>query len=341
MPAVTPGMNNPFELYDLLQDYAASSAQIQSVVIGLVWTYCEADAIGLAMSPGLATRTLPWAGSLRGRKLNELASWVREFDPYQATLGMAAINAGINRLGLLPEATRLQPSADGNGNLTVFEHFLPLIRGKKSVVIGRYPGLERFAAMNQLDLTVLERQPGEADLPDSACEYVLPQAEWVFITATSIPNKTFPRLAALARNATSVLMGPTTPWIPDLYHFGIDYLAGVEVADAEALRCTVSEGGGVRLFDTAVRYRVAPLTVETGKQWARHMIAQTAAERESLKQAMEDWYAQGEVRRFPRYADLDAAGLRLSRLDTCFKRMWDESPDPHPLAHRSGAASGA
>lgn len=270
-------MSPPYEIYDLLQDYAGGTDTVGAVAIGLVWTYCEADAIGLAMSPGIPTRTLPWAGSLGGRPLADLASWVREFDPYQATLGMAAVNAGINRLGLLPDGLCLEPGA--NGNLAVFEHFLPQIRGKKTVVIGRYPGLDRYAAAHDLDLTVLERQPGEGDLPDAACEYVLPRADWVFITATSIPNKTFPRLAELSRDAVSVLMGPTTPWLPDLYHFGIDYLAGVDIADAEALRRTVCEGGGVRLFDTAVRYRVAPLSIEAGKQWARRMIARTAQER--------------------------------------------------------------
>lgn len=327
-------MSPPYEIYDLLQDYAGGPDTVGAVAIGLVWTYCEADAIGLAMSPGIPTRTLPWAGRLGGRPLAELASWVREFDPYQATLGMAAVNAGINRLDLLPDGLCLEPGA--NGNLAVFEHFLPQIRGKKTVVIGRYPGLDRYAAAHDLDLTVLERQPGEGDLPDAACEYVLPRADWVFITATSIPNKTFPRLAELSRDAVSVLMGPTTPWLPDLYHFGIDYLAGVEIADAEALRRTVCEGGGVRLFDTAVRYRVAPLSIEAGKQWARRMIAQTAAERENLKQAMDAWYAQGNVRRFPQYSSLEFVNQRLSRLDTCFKRMWDEKPDEHPLFSRAG-----
>lgn len=334
-------MASPYELYDALQDYAAGVEPIQAVLIGLVWTYCEAEAVGLAMSPGILTRTLPWSGSLRGKSIAELAGWLREFDPYQAAIGMAAVNAGINRLNLLPEGTTLEPRAGANNNLAVFEHFLPQLRGKRVVVVGRYPGLDQFAAAHGLDLTVLERQPGANDLPDSACEYVLPRAEWVFITATSIPNKTFPRLAELSRDAITVLMGPTTPWLPELYHFGIDYLAGVEIADAGTLRNTLAEGGGVRIFDDAVRYRVAAIGIEPSKIWTRQLIARTVQEREQLKQAMETWYARGEAGRFPQLAGLELVNQRLSRLDTCFKRLWDEQPDANPLFSRAAGGKPA
>src|SRR5690554_5006010 len=93
-------MTNTYDIYDLLQDYAAAPASVREVLIGLVWTYCETDAVGLAMSPGISTRTLSWAGTLRGKSVAELSAWVREFDPYRATVGMAAVNAGINSLQL-------------------------------------------------------------------------------------------------------------------------------------------------------------------------------------------------------------------------------------------------
>ena len=316
-----PDMANPYEIYDLLQDYAAGPEAVREVLIGLVWTYCEAEAVGLAMSPGFPTRTLPWAGSLRGKTVAGLARWVREFEPYQAAVGMAAANAAINRRHGLPEGLTLEPIA--SGNLAVFEHFLPFMQGKKTIVIGRYPGLDDFVQARQLDLTVLERNPGPFDLSDAACEYLLPEAEWVFLTASSIPNKTFPRLAELSRHAVTVLMGPTTPWLPDLHHFGIDFLAGVEIADQEGLRATVAEGGGVRLFDEAVRYRVSPLGANAARDWSKQLIARTASEKETLTRAMDDWYGRGETRRFPRYAELESANRALSRLDTCFKRLWD------------------
>jgi uncharacterized protein (DUF4213/DUF364 family) len=230
--------------------------QVQEVVIGLTWTLCRSQGSGLAMSPGTPTRTLSWPGTLASRLVRDLASWVRSWDPYEATVGMSALNSAINADSeLAATATPLFPT--GPANLAVFEQFAERLAGKRVVVVGRYPGLETLSL--DWHLTVLERQPGPDDLPDPAAEYLLPEAEWVFLTATSIPNKTFPRLAHLARAAQVVLMGPTVPWLGWLADYGVDYLAGVTVEDAEALRRTVAEGGGTRIFETGARYRVAAL----------------------------------------------------------------------------------
>jgi hypothetical protein len=83
--------------------------------------------------------------------------------------------------------------------------------------------------------------------------------DWVFLTATSIVNKTFPRLVELSENANLVLMGPTMPWLAEFSQMGIDYLAGIAVTEKEALRQTIAEGGGVRIFETGVQYRCLKL----------------------------------------------------------------------------------
>jgi len=250
---------NSWSVYELLLDrVAGTAAAAEDVVMGLVWTLCRGrEGMGLAMTPAAAPRTLPWPGTLVGRPLAELAAWLRDWDPHAATLGLAAVNAVINTPDnrLLARARPL--AGAGPGNLAVFAHFLPLLGGRRVVVIGRYPGLDALA--RDFDLVVLERRPGPGDLPDPACEYLLPAADWVFLTASSLANKTFPRLAELARNATTVLMGPGVPWLAELAEFGIDYLAGVQVSDGALLRRTLAEGGGTRLFEAGVRYALAPL----------------------------------------------------------------------------------
>lgn len=246
----------PGEIYELLLDSSKTDSVVRELIIGLTWTFCQAEGIGLSMSPGQPTRTLPWSGTLVNRAIADLAPWVQSWDSYQATVGMAAINAVINASS--PLTAKAQPlSPIGPANLAVFEHFLPLIRGQRVVVIGRYPGLSQFEL--ETDLTVLERQPMASDLPDTACEYLLPEADWVFLTATSIVNKTFPRLVELSQDAKLVLMGPTVPWLADLADMGVDYLAGVRVTNPELLRQTIAEGGGTRIFDTGVQYCVLPL----------------------------------------------------------------------------------
>lgn len=252
-------MHNPGRVYDLLIDSVPAEAHAAEVLIGLTWTLCRSESasgIGLAMSPQVQTRTLPWPGTLAGRRLADLAPWVRSWSPHEATVGMAAINAALNPSSTL--AASASPIAPGaSANLAVFDHFANQLAGRRVAVIGRYPGLDRLDLA--WELTVLERNPGHGDLPDPAAEFCLAEADWVFLTATSLVNKTFPRLAEISRDATLVVMGPTLPWIGALRDWGVDYLAGVRVTDPAALRQTVAEGGGTRIFETGVEYAVADL----------------------------------------------------------------------------------
>jgi uncharacterized protein (DUF4213/DUF364 family) len=149
--------------------------------------------------------------------LPELAEWLRSWDPYEATVGMAALNACLNSGSeLAAAALPLWPT--GPANLAVFEHFRAEVGGRRVVVVGRYPGLDTLDL--GWDLAVLERQPSPGDHPDPAAEYLLPKADWVFLTATSLVNKTFPRLPKLARDARLVLMGPTVPRVEALADWG-------------------------------------------------------------------------------------------------------------------------
>ncbi|MCX7099643.1 MAG: DUF364 domain-containing protein [Methylococcales bacterium] len=315
-------MNHPTRLYQLLLDHANCDSKVTELSIGLVWTVCRAQGLGLAMSPGIPIRTLPWPGTIVGRTLGELSAWLTEWEPYQATVGMAAVGCSLNRYNL-PSGITLLTAAE-RGNLAVFEHFLPQLVNKKVVVIGHYPGIERYADI--FKPTILERQPQANDLPDPASEFLLPDADWVFLTAISITNKTFPRLAELAKNATTVLMGPTLPWFPQWHEFGIDYLAGIEVVDPIALYQTAAEGGGVRIFENGARYRIVALTPGNSMAWLKTRIAEDYNEKQQLTAAMEHWYASGKSGRFPQYNQLQQVTTRLSHMDSSYKRLWDAHP---------------
>ncbi|MDJ0659074.1 MAG: DUF364 domain-containing protein [Crocosphaera sp.] len=250
-------MINPKEIYDLLIDYGQINTPVEEIIIGLTWTLCKAEGIGLCMSPAIPTRTLSWSGTLVNQPVQTLSSWLRSWNPYQATVAMAAINAVINPNSPLLEQAEALPVAT-SANLSVFEYFLPQLQGKQVSVIGRYPGLKQYE--QEMNINVIELNPTPRDFPATASEYLLPESDWVFLTATSIPNKTFPRLVELSRDATVVLMGPTLPWLAEFADFGINYLAGVTVSHATALRQTVAEGGGVRIFDTGVQYHLLSLS---------------------------------------------------------------------------------
>lgn len=120
------------------------------------------------------------------------------------------LNASLNGSGsCLRDALSLRGEVPGH--LRVFAHFRPQLEGQKVVVIGHYPGLELL--WQGFPYQCLERNPQDGDLPDSAAEFLLPQADWVFVSVSSLANKTLPRLLELSRHARVVLMGPSLPWL--------------------------------------------------------------------------------------------------------------------------------
>jgi uncharacterized protein (DUF4213/DUF364 family) len=245
-----------WELYDWLISRVNAHTTLRRTLLGLSWTVAESNAVGVCFSPVEVPRTLPWPGTLAGRSVRELSEWLCSFDPAEAAVALAALNSAINT----PDnacAQRAQPLRNGSEvppHLQVFAHFAPELSGAKVVVVGRYPGLDKL--FSDIDYICLERRSNPDTLPDLASEYVLPEADFVFLTASAIANKSLPRLLELSEQAQVVLMGPSLPWLSEWADFGVDYLAGVTVRDASAAWQVAAEGGGTRLFEAAVEYRL-------------------------------------------------------------------------------------
>lgn len=320
---MVPGVFSAQAPYAMIaQALADASEPLDAMCLGLTWTYCKSQrGLGFAMSPGLPSRTLAWPGTVRGRATGDVAGWLSSWDPFEACVGLAAANAAING-PCNPVLQQAEPlaCATPSANLSVFEYFRPRLEGKKVVIIGRYPGLDTLTTGMQV--SVLERVPGVSDLPDPAAEFMLPEADWVFITASSLANKTFPRLAQLSQQAVTVLMGPSLPWLSGWADFGIDYLAGVQVVNPEAAMQIAAEGGGMRLFGDGVRYALADIGL-VRMQALKQEIASCYERRLQLKNQMTQWYEAGNTSRFPDYSALLAIDETLSRLDLCYKRQWD------------------
>ncbi|SDR77592.1 DUF364 domain-containing protein [Pseudomonas oryzae] len=244
-------------VYDWLLASAAANAPVERLCLGLNWTVAQvAGSCGFAFSPRQVPRTLSWAGTLAGRPAGELRSWLLSWHAAEAAVGLAVLNAAVNGDSACLRAAQPLGGA-APGHLRVFAHFRPQLDGQRVAVIGHYPGLATL--WQDLPYQCLERQQQDGDLPDAAAEFVLPQADWVFVTASSLANKTLPRLLELSRQARVVLMGPSLPWLEGWREFGVDYLAGVRVLDAPAAHQVAAEGGGTRLFAGPVEYALLAL----------------------------------------------------------------------------------
>ena len=76
---------------------------------------------------------------------------------------------------------------------------------------------------------------------------MIPQADVVAITGSSLVNRTFDGLISLCRpDAFVVVLGGTTPLSPVLFDYGVDVVAGTQIVDIEPAVHAVSQGAGLR-----------------------------------------------------------------------------------------------
>ncbi|SHN88561.1 Rossmann-like domain-containing protein [Desulfitobacterium chlororespirans] len=207
-----------WELYDELIEAVDPDLRIEDCLVGVSWIMVRSRATGLAMVMASEAGSVRGSGSLVGKRVRELAEYIKSWNTLEAGIGLAAINSVLNTGELVERYSGL--GTDTHAGESVFVALRPQLRGKKVAVIGHFPGLEQLKEWPRL--TILERSPQEGDLPDPACEYVLPEQDYVFITSTTLINKTLPRLLELSRQAKVIMVGPSTPLYPGLFARGIE-----------------------------------------------------------------------------------------------------------------------
>lgn len=242
---------SPWEFYDLLIKRIPEDLAVHDYCLGTHWSYVEADC-GMGVSftcKGGAKRQAK--NDLRGCSLRAMAQLAKSWCFEEATLGVAALNAYYAQKRLLDPlgAVYDEPVERPDGTVRskdAFELYRPRIAAQGNanvVVVGHFPHVDRIA--EYANLTVLERNCSQPlDTPDPACEYVVPMADYAFVTGVTIINKTAPRLLDLAKNATTVMVGPSVVMSSQLFDRGVDMLAGSVVADPEKARFAVKSGAG-------------------------------------------------------------------------------------------------
>jgi len=234
-------------LEDLLASLPAEDAPPRDVCIGAFWTVVWGPQ-GCGLAATQRDEEVPhgeplvrWAGHLLDHSVGELATLVLSERLTEAALGMAAVNA------LLP--VDLARCTEENAAEVIARRG----EGRNVAIVGHFPFVERLRPIAR-SLAVLELRPRPGDLEASHAAEVLPQADVVALTGTTLLNRTFEDLRRLWRPEAFVLMlGPTTPLSPVLFDYGVDMLAGAVVTDPPVALRHAAEGSifrqmrGVRL----------------------------------------------------------------------------------------------
>jgi uncharacterized protein (DUF4213/DUF364 family) len=174
------------------------------------------------------------AGHLHQHSAWELVELARSDSLLEASVGLAAINALLD----VDEEACVELNAE--------QVILEQGTGKDVVVVGHFPFIPRVREAAR-QLWVLEKRPGEGDLPAEAASKLIPQADVVAITGTSLINRTFEELIGLCRPEAFVLvLGPTTPLSSVLFDYGANVISGTLVTDPETVLRYISQGASFR-----------------------------------------------------------------------------------------------
>ena len=229
-------------LDDLLSNLLEGN--ITKVLIGLHWTAVVAEVEGQQRC-GLASTLskphyhhgqpdVPQAGQMENLSGSELAILAKSDEPILASVGVAAINALLPHY---PEAWT---------DLNAEEVLAQCGVGKKVALIGHFPFITRLQSRVG-ELLVLEQHPQPGDLPAGSAADILPQADVVAITGTTLINHTLDELLAFcSTKALIILLGPSTPLSPVLLDQGVDILCGSVVTAIGPVLKVVGQGGNFR-----------------------------------------------------------------------------------------------
>ena len=187
------------------------------------------------------------AGHLHEMHATDLARLIESPSFTEVAVGLATINA------LLPR------NPDQWMELNAVDYLTQYGVNKNVAVVGHFPFINRLRLLVK-NLWVLELNPRDGDLPAQAALEIIPQADLVAITATTLINKTFQGLIELCRpDAHVVLIGPSTPLSPILHDYGIDVISGTIVTDPKATLLGISQGTSLHQLRQAETIRLVTI----------------------------------------------------------------------------------
>lgn len=234
-------------LDDLIASLPDDRTPVRSVTVGAHWTAVCSRHCGLATTiigekPHDHATVVRDAGRLHLMTAQELARYARSDNLLEAGIGIAAINSLLD----MDERDAVEINAS--------ELLMKRGEGKNVALVGHFPFIPRLRKSVK-NLWVIELHPSGDDYPSQSAEELIPRADIVALTGSTLINHTLDGLLRLCHsNALVILLGPTTSLSPILFEHGVDIIAGSLVVDEDAVLHAIGQGAtfqqvkGVRLL---------------------------------------------------------------------------------------------
>lgn len=228
----------------LLEDILFSlkaDCEVSDIHTCLYWTAVTSLRCGLAST--MAASILPSEGNQVESAGHLLPTGARElaklsFSPHilEASIGLASINSIVT----VDESQCLELNAEDEIRVRG--------KGKWIAVIGHFPFVKNLHLVaKKVWVFELAGRGRPGDLIGDEIKTLLPQAEVVAITSTTLINHTLGSILDLiAPAAYKIMLGPSTPLSPVLFDYGFDAISGSIVVDRDQMLNCISQGANFR-----------------------------------------------------------------------------------------------
>ena len=192
------------------------------------------------------------AGNVAGSPAIEIADMAQSWEISESVLGFAALSA-LSQI-FFDLAGDIYDAKSSN----IIDE-LKVTTNDVAVMIGGLKPFIQILKQRSKDLFIIERSlllREEGMLPDTAAEELLPRADVVISTGSTLANGTIDRILTLSENVKEfALVGPSANVIPEpLFNRGVTLIGGVRVLNADKMMKVIAEGGGTPQLKSSTEF---------------------------------------------------------------------------------------
>ncbi|TAK47331.1 MAG: Fis family transcriptional regulator [Xanthobacteraceae bacterium] len=212
---------------------------------------------------------MPFPGKMRGRPAADLLKEAQHPNGLRRAVGIAAMNALASHCW----GRRPHPDVVEEANIDAFDA-ANIRPGQLVVVVGAFAPFLRELRKRGQPFFVLEQDP-ETLKPEEMPFYrpaeeapvIVPQADVLLVTGTTLINDTLEGILAAARpDCCKVVVGPTVGLVPDAFlRRGCSVLGGIRITEADEFLDVLAEGGSGYHFFGKSAHKIVLRTCRPGE----------------------------------------------------------------------------
>jgi uncharacterized protein (DUF4213/DUF364 family) len=200
-----------------------------------------------------SARSMPNAGHLTERPVSKYLKDVVSPLPMKKAIGMAVLSA-LSSYCWKKEAAgnyNMQVGVDAIDTINLTDNCYPVVIGAIAPFLRVLKGRKKPFSVIELDKRTLKADELPFYAPPSETEEIVPEADVLVVTGTTLLNGTLEGILELAHpDAQVVVLGPTASILPHaFFKRGVDILGGDIITNPHKMLDTLAEGGsGYHLY---------------------------------------------------------------------------------------------